>query len=293
MEDFTDFHTAGKIQAEVMGYAKSLVVVGASILDVADKTEAKIKELGGEIAFPAQFNRNEIAAHYCPPFNDETKFEEGDLVKIDLGVHINGAVADGACTVDLGNHEKLVQASIAALEAALKLAVPGTRVTDIGKAIEEAIKSHGFVPIKNLSGHGIGVFKVHGSPSIPNFDNKDATELQEGDTIAIEPFATDGAGLVVEGQDAHVMMLTGKKPVRSMMTRNVLKEIEKYNGLPFASRWIVRKFSEGQANFAFRELHRMGILRLYPPLIDKDKGMVSQAEHSVIVKDKPDIFTKR
>jgi len=292
MEDFTDFHKAGKIHAKAIEYAKNLVKIDASILEVADKTEEKIKELGGELAFPAQFSRNEIAAHYCPAHDDESKFEKGDLVKIDLGIHVNGAVADGALTVDLGNNSELVKASQAALDAALKLVAPGTKVSEIGKAIQNTIESFGFKPVRNLSGHGIGRMVVHGSPSIPNYDTKDKTELEVGDTIAIEPFASDGAGLVVEGPDAHVMMLVGKKPVRSMMTRKVLKEIEKYNGLPFASRWIVRKFSEGQANYAFRDLHKLGVLKLYPPLIDKDKGMVSQAEHSVIVKEKPEIFTK-
>ncbi len=292
MEDFNDFNAAGKIQAEALAYAKTLVKVDASILGVTEKTEAKIRELGGELAFPSQFSRNEIAAHYYPSFNDETKFEDGDLVKIDIGVHVNGAVADAALTVDLGSNAELVKASQEALANALKLVAPGTMVKDIGKAIQETIESYGFVPVKNLSGHGIGRFKVHGSPSIPNFDNKDSTELKEGDTIAIEPFASTGAGLVVEGPDAQIMMLMGKKPVRSMMTRTVLKQIETYNGLPFASRWVINKLSEGQANFAFRELHRLGILRLYPPLIDKDKGMVSQAEHSVIVKEKSEVFTK-
>ena len=63
-----------------------------------------------------------------------------------------------------------------------------------------------------------------------------------------------------------------------------MKEIETYNGLPFTTRWLTRKFGV-KAKFALREMEQLGMLHSYAPLADKDKGLVSQAEHSILVDD--------
>jgi len=162
----------------------------------------------------------------------------------------------------------------------------------IGKVIHETITSFGFSPVRNLSGHGLDQFNIHSPPSIPNFDNGNETELKEDQLIAIEPFASKGAGIVYESGNATVFQLTGKKPVRNIFTRQILKELEKYNGLPFCRRWLVEKFSLPKVNFALRELKSLEILREYPPLVDKEHGLVSQAEHTIIIKEKPIILTK-
>jgi methionyl aminopeptidase len=273
---------AGKIASEAREYGRSLVVVGANLLEVTEKIEAKIIELGGKIAFPAQLSRNSTAAHYNAVVNDKTIFLEGDLVKLDVGAHVDGAIGDTACTIDLGNNSKLVKASEDALKAAIETAKPGVEVREIGKAINKVISAAGFSPIKNLGGHGLGEYQIHTSPSIPNFDNGDKTVLKEGDHIAIEPFATDGSGVVVEGAGSEVYLFQGKKPIRSLMARKIMKYIEtEYNGLPFAKRWIAKKFTG--VNVAFVLLERAGAIYHYPRLVEKKKGMVSQSEHSLIV----------
>jgi methionyl aminopeptidase len=283
---------AGKIAAEAREFGKSLIKPGVLVVDVLDKVEEKIKSLGGRIAFPAQISLNETAAHFCPLLGDKTEFKD-QIIKLDVGVHIDGYIADTALTVDLSDkHGDLLKASKEALDKALALVKPGLAIGEIGKVIHETITGYGFSPVRNLSGHGLGHFDVHSKPSIPNFDTGDERELEEGMVFAIEPFASTGAGVVYESGEAGVFMLAEKRPVRSPITREVLKEIESYEGLPFAKRWLQKKFG-AKVGFAFRELKQLGCLKEFPPLVDEGKGMVSQAEHSVIVtSDGANVFTR-
>jgi methionyl aminopeptidase len=291
-ETLQSYLKAGKIAGKTLEYGKSLIRPGAKVIEILDKIENKIIEMGGDIAFPAQISLNEVAAHCCSDLNDQTVLKD-HVVKLDVGVHIDGCIADTASTIDLsGKHKKLIKASREALNEALKLAVPGTTLAEIGKKIHEVITSHGFSPVKNLSGHGLDYYEIHTSPSVPNFDNGNQTILKKDQVIAIEPFASTGAGIVQESSPATVFSLTDDKPVRDPITRNVLKEIETYEGLPFAKRWLERKFTTPKTNFALRTLIRNDCLQQHFPLVDQNKGMVSQAEHSIIVKEKPIVFTR-
>lgn len=287
IEGLEQYRKAGKIASQAIAYGKSLIKEGASVYGVCVKIEDKIISLGGGLAFPTQISMNDIAAHYCSTPDDALVFKENDLAKLDIGVHVDGYVADIAVSVDLSRdrrHEKLILASREALDNAIRMVKPGARIGEIGKTIQESITRYGFSPIKNLGGHGVGRFVVHGHPTIPNIETSNEDELEEDMVFAIEPFATTGAGIVYERENANVFMLDGKKPVRNMITREVMKEIDKFNGLPFTERWLTRRgISLPKINFALKELDNLGILRKYPPLPDKNKGIVSQAEHTVIV----------
>jgi len=283
-EDIEKLKKAGKITAQIREYGKGLVVKDASMTEVLDKIEQKIIELGGKPAFPAQISCNHIAAHYCPDDEDETVFSD-QLVCLDVGVHVDGFIGDTAVTVDLsGKYSDLIKAAEEALDNAVKLIKPGVALGEIGKVIQETIQSYNFSPVKNLSGHGLGKYEVHTKPNIPNFDTRDETKIEKGSVFAIEPFASTGAGIVQDSGTATVFELKNKKPVRNMITRQVLKEIESYEGLPFTTRWLTRKFG-AKAKFALREMDQIGMLRSHPPLADKDKGMIAQAEHSVLIDD--------
>jgi len=284
---------AGKIASEALEFAKSLVKPGVKLVDVCDKTEEKIKELGGSLAFPVQVSLDDTAAHFCPDEDDETVFEK-QVVCIDVGVHVDGFIGDNALTIDLSKeNEDLVKASREALDNAIKILKPGIKLSEIGKTIHETITKYNFSPVRNLSGHGLEEYGIHTKPTIPNYDNGDETELKENDIIAIEPFASKGAGIIYESGDGTVFALINKKPVRNMMARNVLKEIETYNDLPFCKRWLTKKFGIAKVNFALRELKQLEIIRDYPPLVDKAHGLVSQAEHTVLItKDGCKVLTK-
>lgn len=283
-EEIKKLKQAGKIAAQVLEYGKGLIKKDASMVQVLDNVEKKIQDLGAKPAFPAQISCNHIAAHYCPDEDDKTVFS-GQIVSLDVGVHVDGFIGDTAVTVDLsGKHNDLVKASREALDNAIKTIKVGVALNEIGKVIHDTIQKYGFSPVRNLSGHGLGKYGIHTKPSIPNFDNNDPTKIEPGMVFAVEPFASTGAGIVHDSGTATVFTLENKKPVRSPITRQVLKEIESYNSLPFTTRWLAKKFGV-KAKFALREMEQLGMLHSYAPLADKDKGLVSQAEHSILVDD--------
>lgn len=291
-EQIKDHVQAGKIAAEALQYGKSLIKPGTKVVDVLDKVETKILELGGGIAFPAQISLNKFAAHSCSDINDDTVFDK-QIVKLDVGAHVNGNIADNALTVDLsGEHEDLIKASREALNNVLKEIKIGMTLSEIGKIVQETIESYGFKPVRNLSGHGLGNFNIHVAPSVPNFENGSNFKLEKGMVIAIEPFASSGAGMIKEQGEASVFTLRDNVNVRDPITRKVLEKIKKYKCLPFAKRWLEKEFGEKKTAFALRRLKFSGALTVHKPLADTSGGMVSQAEHSVIVLEKPIVFTK-
>lgn len=292
-EDLNNWRKAGKIAAEALEYGRTLIKKNATLLEVSDLVEKKIFDLGAKPAFPAQISCDHIAAHYCAEPDEKTVFEN-QLACLDVGVHVEGAIGDTACTVDLsGKWTDLVKAARDAVDKAIKIVQIGTTLGEIGKTIQEVITSHGFTPIKNLSGHGLDYYDIHTAPTVPNVATGDKTALENNTVIAIEPFSTNGAGLVYELDRANIFALVNPKPVRSNMTRQVLQFIgENYRTLPFTTRWLTKKFSLGQVNFALRDLLNNAIIQQYAPLPEKDKGMVAQAEHTLLIKDKVEVLTK-
>ena len=291
-EDLEKWKKACRISAEALAYGKTLIRKGEPVVVVCDKVDEKIMQLGAKPSFPAQISLNHVAAHYCGEKDDP--FLLDGILKLDVGAHIDGFSGDNALTVDLsGEHEKLVEASREALNAAIEVIRPGITLGEIGRVIEAKIREHGYKPIRNLSGHGIGKFEIHTSPTVPNFDSGDTTRLEDGQIIAIEPFATNGAGMIAESGEAGVFSLGVRRPVRDQFARQLLDEIQQeYGTLPFAKRWLTRKYSTMRVNLAFNQFMQQGIIIQYPPLVEKAKGMVSQAEHTVLVKDKAVVLTR-
>jgi methionyl aminopeptidase len=279
-----DWIKAGKITAQAREFAKTLIKKDAKLLEITEKVEEKIYSLGAKPAFPTQLSLNNIAAHYNALINDTTILKD-DMVKVDIGAHINGAIGDTALTVDLSKkNSNLVKASEEALKAAIDTVKPGVEIRKIGQSIHEVITSYGFSPIRNLCGHGLDKFQIHDAPTIPNFDNGDTTKLEEGQLIAIEPFATTGIGVVKEGKPSEIYQIIDLKPVRNQSVRKIMHHInQEYEGLPFSKRWLMKKFKPLQVNFALALMEREKILHQYPQLTEKGEGLVSQTEHSIRV----------
>ncbi len=273
------YRKAGAILKAVRENAVPRVRKGAKLLDVADAIESEIAEKGGRPAFPVNISINSEAAHDTPGIDDERVFGD-DIVKVDIGVHVDGYIADTAVTVDLSGNPDLVRASRKALEEATKLVRPGVNTTEIGSVIEETIEGFGFKPVYNLTGHGLERYVQHAEPAIPNKRIGQGVALEEGQVIAIEPFATDGIGIVVEGSFIEIFSLLKAKPVRMPHEREALKAIQQYSGLPFARRWLkdVKYIDKSLSS-----LMRQGIIHGYPVLVEHQKGMVSQAENTMIV----------
>lgn len=286
---------AGKIAAQVRREgALKLSKPGTSYLEVMDYCEQRILKLGGQIAW-AQMAVNDVAAHFCPEEDDTHVSEEGQLIKVDIGVHIDGYLADNAMTIEVGKtseYKDMIKAAQNALKSAIKLVRPGCQLWELGEAQSSEAEALGFKTVKNLSGHTIAPYKVHAGISIPSFNNKDKTELQEGWQIAIEPFVTNGQGLIKEKGKATIFMVDQLRGVRSPYARKILDEVKLQNGLPFTTRWLTRKMGKGPATLGLRELLTNNIIHQYPPLTEISSGMVSQFEHAMIVKDKPLVYTR-
>jgi|SRR3989344_6542612 len=276
------FEKADKICRETISYAKSIIKPGMLLLDIAEKIEKKIIELGGKLGFPTNLCINEIAAHDTPR-SDDKRIASG-LLKVDIGASVDGWVADYAFSIDLdGNEEnkKLIEASEKALASALKLVKKGIRLNEIGRAIDDEIKKHGFTSIKNLSGHEIGEYDLHAGLTIPNYNNKSDAELGKG-VYAIEPFATSGQGLVYDGKESGIYKIEKLGSVRDATARKILKFAEEeYKTLPFCERWITKKFPNSR--FALSLLVKEGILHEYSTLVEKSHKPVSQAEATIRV----------
>jgi methionyl aminopeptidase len=275
------YRKAGDILARVRDEASSMIDVGVSILEVANFVEEKTRDLGGEPAFPCNISRDRVAAHDTPRPQDGDVFGE-EMVKLDIGVHVDGYIADSAVTVDLSGHTDLVEASKAGLAAAIELVEPGVDTAKLGAAIEDAIRGYGYNSVSNLTGHGLGRYQAHGEPSVPNRAIEKGVELLPGDVIAIEPFATDGVGRISEAPLVEIFSFVAKRPIRSPPARALLKQVqENYSTLPFARRWL----SGDRIDYAINQLLRAGILHRYPLLWEAEGALVSQAEHTVIVME--------
>jgi len=313
-DNIEDFRTAGKITAKIREESKRLIMVGESFLDIADMIEQMIEKEGAKPAFPVNISPNDIAAHHTPAIDETRTVEENDLLKIDLGVSFNGAIGDTAYTIDLsGKNQQLVDAAEEALAAVIKAIKPGVKIAEealaavikaikpgvkigeLGAITEEVAKKYGFKPIENLSGHMIKTGLLHAGIDIPNVKTDDDYEIKEGEIYAIEPFMTNGAGRVVDTDEVGIFGFYGPGNVTMRQSRKVLEHIIKeYKLLPFAERWIIRKFnSKILINAALRELLREQIIIGYPMLREEKGGLVSQAEHTVLVtSDGCEILTK-
>lgn len=277
---------AGKISKEIKEWIKPQIKKGIPLLEIAEKIENKIIELKGKPAFPTNLSINEIAAHYTPSFNDEKKAE--GLLKIDLGVHVDGWIADTAFSVDLENNEenkKLIEASKEALKNAIKKAEQKGSLGEIGAAVQETIESHKFSPIINLTGHEMNEYELHSGLTILNIKNSRTEKLDKG-LYAIEPFATTGSGKIYEGKPSGIYQLINGKNVRSPEARKVLDFIgDEYRTLPFCARWIIKKFG-AKSLFSLKQLEENGNIHQYPQLVEASHAKVSQAENTILVDEK-------
>lgn len=273
------YRKAGRILAEVLESARPRVKVGASLLEVADYVEDAILRRGALIAFPCNISLDRAAAHYTPAPKDERCFGE-NMVKLDVGVHLDGYIADAAITIDLGDNPELVEASRAALDAALKMIRPGVNTSQIGSVIEETILGFGYKPVSNLTGHGLSRYEAHDDPIIPNRAMEKGVILKEGDVIAIEPFATNGSGRISEAPINEIYGFSASRPVRLPQARELMRQIrENYKTLPFARRWLKGE----RAEYALMQLLRSGAVHTYPVLWEVEGALVSQAEHTVVI----------
>ncbi len=289
---------SGKIASRIRNEASEMIKEGTLVIDLVEYVESEILKSGAQIAFPCNVSINEVAAHYTSPAGDKTTIRAGDMVKLDLGAMIDGYIADTAITIIAGGnidenytqdeinlHEEIVEASAAGLEAAIATARAGVEVSKIGASVREAIAEYKLNPIFNLTGHSLEQNNLHAGISIPNYDNHDHYVLEEGQAIAIEPFATNGEGTVNDAPGHYIFSYMANKPFRMRSTQRILKYIQHNNAyVPFSGRWITDEFGERKGSIALKQLSEAMAIYPYAPLREKQGCFVSQKEHTVIIE---------
>jgi methionyl aminopeptidase len=277
--------TAGRIASRAREHGASLIAPGERLRDVCEAVENFIRTSGGELAFPVQTSVNQVAAHDCPSPTDERVYAEGDVVKLDVGVHIDGYVVDTATTVVAGGRtagHPLVAAARTALEAALQVAGPNVPIWRLSAAIATTLRSFGVRPMRNLCGHHVGRWVVHCPPAVPNLPEDAEGRLVPGAALAIEPFATDGPGRVAETGVAEVFRLLPDHDPGPTIVGDLREALLARRGLPF-SRRDLRAHPQAKVEEALRSLSDRGALSTYAPLVETTGRKVAQAEHTVFV----------
>jgi len=290
-EEIEKLKKAGLIAKQVIEYARLIIKPDTPLLEIANKIDDKILELNAKPAFPVNLSINEIAAHSTPSYNDEAKAH--GLLKIDVGIHIDGYIADTALSIDLENSEEnknLIKTAEEARDNALEKINLSMKLREIGSIIEKTCQKNNVQPIINLSGHSISNYNLHAGITIPNFDNTQEIKISQG-IYAIEPFTTLGVGSVKDGKPSGIYHLEKDGNVRDNFAREILKFIkEEYKTLPFCSRWIHKKFGT-RGLLALKQIEQANILHHYPQLIEKSGAKVAQSEHTILLTKTEKIIT--
>lgn len=273
------YRMAGSIAAKIRAEAEKIVKEGTPLIKICETLEKKIIKEKGKPAFPLNVSVNDVAAHYTSPPYDKSTVPPRALVKVDIGVQVNGFIADTALTVSIGKESlELVKASESALENVLKTVKHGVKSSHIGEIVEKTIKEFGFKPISNLTGHLLDKYTLHAGKSIPNVKTRVGFTLKEGEVYAIEPFATTGAGTVEDSKYSYIYRMPSQKTSTPFLSYIA----HKFKTLPFTARWLVSKFPKAQE--LIKRFALTGTIQSYPVLMEREKGIVSQAEHTLIVK---------
>jgi methionyl aminopeptidase len=295
-EAIEKFRLSGRILRETRDEMKRFVREDMPIIDVCEKAEKLIREKGGKPAFPCNVSINEIAAHYTSPPNDTKRIPRKSLVKVDVGVHVDGYVTDTAVTVCFNpEYKSLVETAEEALKMAVNNIQPKMSTSSVGAVIEKTIKSRGFKPISNLSGHQVGRFIVHTGTAIPNVSQLSFSRIRLGEVYAIEPFVTlqDASGRVESGREATIFRFLKSKSLKNQYAKQILEFIEEnFRTLPFAERWLQEVVPKDHYREAFEELLSSKAIMSYPIFIEESKKPVAQAEHTVLmVEDRGVVLT--
>jgi methionyl aminopeptidase len=296
------YRIAGQIAYEVHEVIKdkNIVKPGTKILEICNTVESLIKEkqkpfqenMKVGFGFPCNVSINNIAAHYSSPFDDENTIPEKSIVKLDLGVHIDGFIADSARTYYFSSEfTDLAKASEESFQAGLELIKPGASPAAIGTAIETKTKEFDFRPLRELSGHILDQWELHGPKTLPNIaiphDKADAA-LKKDEVYALETFASTGSGSVHDQLTRYYIysLLPRRAAIRQKTAKKILSHIfHNYKSLPFAERWLSPTFSAPQVRFALKQLSNAGVIHQYYVLADQKDSFVSQYEHTVIVTE--------
>ena len=295
-KEVLDFYRmAGRITAETLGIARRRVADGYPLLELAEEMEGYMRSRGAFPAFPVNISIDDAAAHFTPASDCDIVFRRGQIAKIDCGACYSGYIGDSAITIEVGSNSSvaLVNSSKRALEVAIKEAKGGISAGDLGEVIEREINALGFQPIENLSGHEVSEYDLHAGISIPNIADSGTPEIEEGMVIAVEPFATEGRGYVIERENGNIYQFVGEKNVHNDGARSLMHAIKgsrALSSLPFCERWCMSMASglglnDQEMKKALKMLEKSRVIWNYPVLREATGSLVSQWEHTLYIKE--------
>ncbi|RCI09182.1 hypothetical protein L249_1487 [Ophiocordyceps polyrhachis-furcata BCC 54312] len=305
----TDYREAAEIHRQVRQYAQKVVRPGQTLTSIAETIEDGVRALTGHdglaegdalkagMGFPCGLSLNHCAAHYTPNAGNKMVLQQSDVMKVDFGVHVNGRIVDSAFTMAFEpQYDNLLKAVREATNAGIGEAGIDARVGEIGAVIQETMESYeveiGGVTypvksIRNLTGHTILPYSIHGTKAVPIVKSNDQTKMEEGDVFAIETFGSTGNGYVRDdGEVSHYARNGDAQHVdlRLSSAKSLLGVINKNFGtLPFCRRYIDRL---GQEKYllGLNSLVNSGIVESYPPLCDKKGCYTAQFEHTILIR---------
>lgn len=287
-QDLQDLFLAGKIAKLTLEKIEPYIKAGTSIGTLYDSIVKLITSTkGADLAFPPNISINECAAHdsAAPHPSEKRVIPKNALIKIDIGANLNGMLSDTAKTFSVGGKNTLlIKAAKTALQNAIDIVKPGIRVSEIGVVVQETIEEYGFKPVSNLTGHLIEKGKLHAGLSVPNVKSPTFSareKLKIGMILAIEPFSTNGsAGYIVSSENKPLIYAANKEPKTSIGKLLV----DRYQYVPFSLRDAYRYLESKKEKISDLEnILENDHFHGYRPLIEHSKGMVAQAEHTILV----------
>ncbi|MEM2137444.1 MAG: type II methionyl aminopeptidase [Candidatus Methanomethylicia archaeon] len=286
------YRHAGEATKAAKNRALEIVRAGATIRDVCDEIENKIVEYGCKPAFPCNICINEIAAHYTADENTRGVIPDNCIVKVDVGAHYDGYIADTAITINVSSEfEELINAVKEAMDNVDKELNVNISIMKISSIIEKTVNSYGFKPIKNLAGHQLDRYKLHTGFVIPNIKQMKyaLTKLAPGYAYAIEPFATlsSGMGEVRGIRGGNIYRLVSPRPPKMGAARSLFLTIQRrFNYLPFTKRWLTDFRNNPSYPRSFNQLLDKGYISEYPYMVEDGGQPIAQWEHTFIVLEK-------
>ncbi|KAK6203292.1 methionine aminopeptidase 2 [Scheffersomyces amazonensis] len=300
-----EFRKGAEIHRRVRNKAQSSIKPGMTMTEIANLIEDSVRTyaaadhtLKAGIGFPTGLSLNHVAAHYTPNSGDKLILGKDDLMKVDIGVHVNGRICDSAFTMTFnedGKYDAIMKAVKEATNTGIKEAGIDVRLNDIGASIQEVMESYEMelngktYPIKcirNLNGHNIGDYIIHSGKTVPIVPNGDMTKMEEGETFAIETFGSTGNGYVLpEGECSHYARNVDTEHINppSKSAKELLDRINSNFGtLPWCRRYLERT-GEEKYLFALNQLVRAGIVEEYPPIVDIKGSYTAQYEHTILL----------
>lgn len=312
--EWNNLRKASEVHRQARRWFQSWVRPGVPLTVLCERLEAKTAELVGALGasgtgptppcgwgFPTGVSLNHVAAHYTPNHGDKTVLTYDDVMKVDFGVQVGGRIVDSAFTVAFNpKYDAAIESTKDATNTGLRLAGVDARFSEIGAAIEEVIgsyeveldgKTHTMKPIRNLNGHSIAPYQIHGGKSVPivKTGGAEGLRMEENEVYAIETFASaNGKGIVHEEYEcSHYMRIFDlpKNPtLRLPSAKNVLNAVtNEFGSLAFCRRWLDDR-GHTKHLMGLKNLCQSGYVTPYPPLVEQKGAIVTQMEHTVIIR---------